>query len=193
MSKDIINLTHIGIFDNVISPEKCQDIIEQYQLNAHRHEPGKVAAGTWEGKITTDWNIISDLDQNVDTLIFETFSSCFKKYIEKFDIEPLWLPDSICDSGYKVMKYDKGKGIFDTHTDNDFQDSTERRFLTALLYLNTIKEGGETKFQSQGVIVKPKAGRVVMFPSFFTHPHTGNMPLSKDKYVINTFFMRDKR
>jgi len=193
MSTDIINLTHIGIFDNVISPEKCQDIIEQYKLNTHHHHAGKSADGTRNGKITTDWNIRFDLYKDIDTLIFETISSCFKKYIEKFKIKPHWLPDSICDSGYKVMKYDKGKGIFNTHIDNSFLDNTEHRFLTALLYLNTIEEGGETEFQSQGVIVKPKAGRVVMFPPFFTHPHTGNIPLSKDKYVISTFFMKNKR
>jgi len=190
MEKENTNLTHIGIFDDVIPPEKCQEIIEQFKLNKDRHYSGQTSGGDWDGKITTDWNIDPNLDKDTDTLIYETFSNCFKKYIEKFNISHASLPYTICDSGYKVMEYIKGTGKFDEHIDNSFHKSTRHRFLTALLYLNTIEEGGETEFPSQGITVKTKVGRVVMFPPFFTHPHKGHIPLSENKYVINGFFMR---
>tara|TARA_Y100000389_G_scaffold40255_1_gene34809 strand:- start:3954 stop:4532 length:579 start_codon:yes stop_codon:yes gene_type:complete len=192
MEKENTNLTHIGIFDDVIPSEKCQEIIEQFKLNKNRHRKGNVNGGHyWEGKITTDWNICSNLDKDIDTFIYKTFSNCFKNYIEKFKISHSSLPNTICDSGYKVMKYIKGTGKFDIHIDNSFK-ATPNRFLTALLYLNTVEEGGETEFPSQGITIKAKVGRVVMFPPFFTHPHKGNTPLSGNKYVINSFFMGSK-
>jgi len=34
-----------------------------------------------------------------------------------------------------------------------------------------------------------RAGRIVLFPSNFTHPHQGKTPLSDDKWIVNTFFV----
>ena len=51
------------------------------------------------------------------------------------------------------------------------------------MFLNTIDEGGETEFLEQGLRFKPKAGDVLIWPAYFTHPHRGNPPLSNDKYL----------
>ena len=69
------NLTHIGIFDDVIPPKKCQEIIEQFKLNKDRHYQGITTDGKWYGKVSTDWNIDPDLDKDIDTLIYEKFST----------------------------------------------------------------------------------------------------------------------
>ncbi|MGD2137773.1 MAG: 2OG-Fe(II) oxygenase, partial [Gammaproteobacteria bacterium] len=55
----------------------------------------------------------------------------------------------------------------------------------ALLYLNSVAEGGETLFFHQNVAVKPEAGKLVIFPAGFTHVHKGQRPISNDKYIIN--------
>jgi hypothetical protein len=35
--------------------------------------------------------------------------------------------------------------------------------------------------------VQPKAGRLLMFPPLWTHPHIGMMPISNAKYIIGGY------
>ena len=49
--------------------------------------------------------------------------------------------------------------------------------------MNDVEEGGETEFLYQSFRVKPKAGTLILFPSFFTHTHRGNPPLKGVKYL----------
>ena len=55
------------------------------------------------------------------------------------------------------------------------------------LYLNTVKDGGETEFLYQGIRFSPEAGTLLLFPSSWTHVHRGNPPLTENKYMINTW------
>ena len=50
------------------------------------------------------------------------------------------------------------------------------------VYFNDVEEGGETEFLYQKQKIKPKAGRVIIFPGSFTHLHRGNPPYSA-KYI----------
>ena len=46
------------------------------------------------------------------------------------------------------------------------------RQLVAMWYLNNVAgPGGETEFDLQQVSVKPKEGKLVLFPPFWTHIH----------------------
>ncbi len=51
-----------------------------------------------------------------------------------------------------------------------------------MVYLNDVDSGGETEFLYQQLKIKPKRGRVVIWPGSFTHLHIGNHPMS-DKYI----------
>ena len=62
-----------------------------------------------------------------------------------------------------------------------------RRVLAILIYFNSIQQGGETIFLQQGKKVVPKCGRVVMFPTAFTHVHAGLPPLKGIKYNAVNF------
>lgn len=70
------------------------------------------------------------------------------------------------------------------------EDSTwnsQMRVLTWMVYLNDVDEGGETEYLYQQLKVKPKRGRVVIWPGSFTHIHRGNPPMS-DKYIATGWF-----
>ena len=61
------------------------------------------------------------------------------------------------------------------------------RHLTTMVYLNDVLDGGETEFLYQSRRVKPRAGRVVIFPVQWTHLHRGNPPLSGEKYIMTSW------
>ena len=59
------------------------------------------------------------------------------------------------------------------------------RMLVGMVYLNDVKDGGETEFYYQKLKIKPKRGTLVIWPAYFTHLHRGNKPISNSKYIIN--------
>lgn len=63
------------------------------------------------------------------------------------------------------------------------------RMLLFMFYLNDVEEGGETEFHYQDIKVKPKAGRMVIAPAYFTHTHRGNVPVSNNKYILTSWVL----
>lgn len=57
-----------------------------------------------------------------------------------------------------------------------------RRHFTVLLYLHDC-EGGELYFPKQKEIVKPEPGKLLIFPAYWTHPHTVLPCLDQDRYA----------
>jgi hypothetical protein len=88
------------------------------------------------------------------------------------------------NTGFMIQKYNKQKGKYVYHDDFDVDwKKKSLRHFTYLWYLNTVDEGGETEFWGTHKI-KPEAGKLILFPSSWTFPHRGKMPLSHDKYII---------
>ena len=56
-----------------------------------------------------------------------------------------------------------------------------------MVYLNDVEEDGETEFLYQELKLKPKKGRVVIWPGSFTHLHRGNPPRST-KYIATGWY-----
>ena len=50
------------------------------------------------------------------------------------------------------------------------------------IFFNDLEDSGETEFLYQKKKIKPKAGRVLIFPGSFTHLHRGNPPYEA-KYI----------
>lgn len=63
------------------------------------------------------------------------------------------------------------------------------RVLLFMFYLNDVEDGGETEFYYQDKAVKPKAGRMVIAPAYFTHTHRGQIPRSNDKYILTSWLL----
>jgi hypothetical protein len=70
--------------------------------------------------------------------------------------------------------------------------SAGNRVAVYMLYLNTVKEGGETEFLYQGMKTKPVAGKLVFFPATWQHPHRGNPIYDGYKYIITGWFTYDE-
>jgi hypothetical protein len=87
-------------------------------------------------------------------------------------------------TGLIVQKSEVGQ-YYNWHT--DFM-AGEDRLLTCILYLNDVEDdaGGTTEFAS-GRIVKPRKGKVLIFPSTITYVHRGNKVEKDSKYIITTF------
>lgn len=85
----------------------------------------------------------------------------------------------------QVLRYTKGSGFCQMHSD---YGPGNGRLFSAVLYLNTIDEGGEIYFNHFNLKIKPTTGSLVIFPSNFIYSHEAQIPVSDDKFAITAFF-----
>ena len=106
---------------------------------------------------------------------------CYKSYCDEFDTLNSVGQHTIFS--YKVQKTLPGGGYHIWHCEQECIERS-RRLGTYTLFLNDVVEGGETEFLYQNERVAPKEGRLVIFPSSYTHTHRGNPPLRGVKYIM---------
>lgn len=117
------------------------------------------------------------------TFISNFWNVAYKNYVSKFSIIEAAREHSI--RSLKIQKTVPGQAYHGWHWETMSRDvGVYDRLLTFILYLNDIDDGGETEFLYYPTRVKPKTGRLILFPGSFTHTHRGNQPLSGEKYIV---------
>ena len=91
---------------------------------------------------------------------------------------------------FQMQKYKKNVGKFNYHIDENINTiEKENRIIVYLWYLNTVDIGGETEVNNS--IIKPVAGKLLLFPATWTYPHCGCKPISDDKYIITGWIVHN--
>jgi prolyl 4-hydroxylase len=131
--------------------------------------------------------------------VYDTQLTSLQKYMNdasKFYIElyksrvpdtDFW-PKSYGFEEFRLKKYEpNGVDHFADHIDAT-NLTTSKRFLVFFWYLNDVETGGETEFlNTLDLKVKPKQGRLLMFPPLWTFPHRGCKPISGPKYILGSY------
>lgn len=87
--------------------------------------------------------------------------------------------------GCCVIRYEPGAAYWTAHSDYSPASPTMSvRHLGFIMYLNTVDNGGETEFVNQGIKVKPVAGRMIIFPSGWTHAHRSHPAPDEDRLIM---------
>jgi hypothetical protein len=181
----------IYINKNSLSNELCNDIINLFEQEEYKFH-GHIASGINKNvKDTTDLEISSGGPHwdKINTVINKELIYNVKKYINNQDnafdhTYKILSTDYLTTETTQIQKYDKNKGKYVYH--DDFAcNFPEKKFrvLTFIWYLNDVTEGGETEIKDI-MRIKPEAGKLLLFPSTWTYPHRGNVPISNDKYIV---------
>tara|TARA_R100000234_G_scaffold18421_1_gene10252 strand:+ start:105 stop:731 length:627 start_codon:yes stop_codon:yes gene_type:complete len=184
----------IGIFDNVITPQECDNIISLYEeserlnLTIARRDTGYTHHSVDNNLVVVNKPnlqksiLFSQQQEYVQKFVEATFR-CYMEYAKKYGILETVAKHRFYDD-IKIQKTKPSEGYHIWHCENGSR-VVGARLLLIMLYLNDVTEGGETEFLYQSLRVQPKKGTLVICPSGFTHTHRGNPPLSGDKYMIN--------
>lgn len=188
-----INDVFIYIENNNIEKSKCDEIIERFE-NDNRKLPGIVADGLAPDYKNTQDLLLFGLDEwkDIDDLLFTKLHDAINKYLRteitsnSNDVISMNLFGfgEVVDLGYNIQKYNVNEGFYHWHSDfiNNKHKINLIRLLSFIWYLNDVTDGGETEFLKGKI--KPRAGKLIIFPSSWNYYHKGNMPLSNDKYII---------
>lgn len=172
-----------------LGPAECGAIIERFDRDGRKTQ-GKVyregAVLAEEAAIKNSWDleIVDDGDwRDVFRAIHPRIQACIGHYLSR---SPILQSFDLQATGYKIQMYPRGQGFFRWHADSTGR-GVQSRQVAMILYLNDVAEGGETEFFHQGIKVAPRAGQLLLFPAGWTYMHRGEVPVSHDKYIVQTF------
>jgi len=192
----------IGCYDNVISKDSCQKIIQHFEkvkaseLTYTRQNVGNNLRINKDNESYYLSNTSSFVNESVDDIISSTdlwifdtlkdgINNCYQHYVDEYGILESMSKHSISGC-VKIQKTKPSQGYHVWHCEHDGKRNGDR-LLLVILYLNCVEDGGETEFLYQRMRIKPIPGRLILCPSGFTHTHRGNPPLTGDKYILSTW------
>jgi len=163
----------IGIYDNVVPEDFCKKMMSIAD-NSHHVRP-RQTFGIQDAQLVLD----SFHSESVGALYTNALEPCLRNYIGTFPYLSSF--NYVSSAALLQVTQPRGGGYHMFHAEN-IDWNVNDRVLAWMIYLNDV-EAGETEFLYQGIRVKPKTGRVVLWPASFTHLHRGNPP-STTKYII---------
>jgi hypothetical protein len=196
MSERTVNINNfIGIYDGYITEEECNNAIKLYEnedkfnktLNRIGGENASILSKQDQQYFAASHNI-TVWWETLKTMILN-YDQAWKHYIKntgaseafgqnEFYYTTLKIQKTLPTEGYHVWHVEHGKGF----------DNEARAFVFSV-YLNDVEEGGETEFLHFSKRVKPKKGRIVIWPASFPYIHRGNSPLSGEKYLLTSWML----
>jgi len=186
-----------GMWDPEIGARLIEECVRYYDT---LFEPGPTMAGLDSRvKSSMDFNFGRNAYSNTgidpaflshtESVLTDCLWSAVAKYIETYRELMYW--PGISDSGFRLQHSPKNRGYYRPHCDampwDAVEDSVSNRIAAVIMYLNDVETGGGTHFPEHDHIVRARAGRIAIFPTYWTHPHAGMVPLDGDKWIISTF------
>ncbi len=196
MNEKTVNITNfIGVYDNYITEQDCDKAIKIFEdqnkfdntINRIAFEKASILKKQDQqffavpGNMNIWWEELKSMIFNFDIAWnhYQKNVGALEGYgQDTFHYTQLKIQKTLPTEGYHVWHIEHGKGF-----------EVEPRAFAYSIYLNDVKEGGETEFLHFSKRVKPKKGRIVIWPAAFPYLHRGNPPLSDEKYILTSWMM----
>ncbi|MCG6936773.1 MAG: 2OG-Fe(II) oxygenase [Gammaproteobacteria bacterium] len=164
----------------------CQEMIRRFEADTENQYPGRISQSFVEDtsmKRSTD--LVTSGKENWKDLDHELFRSLSQALVEFRETYPFF-KGPFKDNGYAIQRTNAGE-YYHWHIDGGSHEFADRQ-LVAVWYLNDVDgPGGETEFSYQQARVKPEAGKLCLFPPFWTHEHRGVTLEKGVKYIATTW------
>ncbi len=164
----------------------CAEMIERFERHADEQYPGRIGQTLdYDASIKRSTDLVISGKphwQDLDRELFRSLSRALGEFKRRFD----YFAGPFKDNGYAIQRTDPGE-FYHWHIDGGSHEFADRQ-LVAIWYLNTLdNQGGETEFEYQDISVTPEAGKLLLFPPFWTHRHRGAELTSGRKYIATTW------
>jgi hypothetical protein len=189
------------IYENnfALCPELCEEIITLFESSPDKCEGTTMGGIQKNVKDTTDLKISKcklwkDIYECLENELMHNIQNYMSSINEKYAYDTNKIIDCKFDiTPFMIQRYIQNEGKYIYHNDFTIDYSKKKyRVLTYLFYLNDVLEGGETEFFGGEVNIIPMCGKLILFPSSWTFPHCGKMPISSNKYIITGWIYTDR-
>ena len=184
--KEIKANTFIYEKHNALPADLCREMINRFEAHQDEQYQGRIGQTVDKNrgiKKTTDL-VVSGKEhwKDIDRALFQSLGRAILEFRETFP----YFKGPFKDMGYGIQRYHPGE-YYHWHIDGGSHDFAMRQ-LVALWYLNDVPSpGGETEFLYQDVKVTPEAGKLILFPPFWTHEHRAATVKEGIKYIATTW------
>lgn len=189
MKKNIVS-KDIALFENFITPEECQSVINVINAQAESNKLSWTPISFYESYSSI---LPQDNDPELEQFsLSPTFFSDLKnRIIEAVASIHEISPSSVFEIGYHTQKWEPG-AYARPHSDNTHLDGSESPFersrYAAFLYLNDDFEGGVLRFTKQDLSIKPKVGLLAAFAGGFENIHEVTLITKGIRYTLGSFW-----
>ena len=194
MKEKTVNLdNHIGVYDNYITREECNRAIELFEAQSKFNNTINRMASEKTSIIRKQDAQYFATPQNIDVWWKElqsmivNFDLAWVHYMDNTGAKDGYGVDQFYYTNLKIQKTLPTEGYHVWHVEHGQDHSSSIRAFVFSIYLNDVEEGGETEFLHFSKRVKPKAGRVVIWPAGHPYLHRGNPPLKGEKYILTSW------
>ena len=196
MSEKTVNINNfIGTYDGYVMKEECNKAINIYEdQHKFNNTLNRIASEKSPITVKQDQQYFATRD-NIDVWweavkpMMLNFDLALQHYIQNTGILESYGIDKFCYTSLKIQKTLPTEGYHRWHVEHNVGFENEPRALVFSIYLNDVEDGGETEFLHFSKRVKPKTGRIVIWPAGFPYVHRGNPPLSGEKYLLTSWMM----
>ena len=173
---------------NALTQEFCEDVIERFEHNKEDQYPGRIGQmADHDNSIKRSTDLVVSGKphwQDVDRALFKSLGVAIREFRNQYP----YFKGPFKDMGYGLQRTNPGE-FYHWHIDGGSHDFSYRQ-LVAIWYLNNVEgPGGETEFLYQDVKIKPEQGKLLLFPPFWTHEHSGIQLDSGIKYIATTWIV----
>jgi len=169
-------------------------IIDWFEEHSELHLPGKVFTGQKERKVlpatkkSTDLSMTLNQAYEVEPIreAMEFLWQCVNDYLEDFPI--LKGAQFSMLEKINIQRYLPPDGGYKSWHTERLSSSQSSRMLTWMIYLNTVKDEGGTEFKYLNKKTQAEEGKVLIWPSDFTHEHRGVASPTERKYILTGWY-----
>lgn len=112
----------------------------------------------------------------------EKLHECYLDYLIQYPLLKAMIKD-IHIGQFNLQKYNKDGHFAGIHSERTSLTTLHRLFAW-MTYLNDVEDGGNTNFAHYKIDIKPEKGKTLIWPSEWTHAHSGGIVKSGTKYII---------
>ncbi len=179
---------YVRWYDGVLTPAFCEQMIASFRRASTHHV--KRERGWRAGLEASAWTEL-DITPLADPALKGFFYHQIDEYLARYNAEvrlDIPVPATSLLAPLRIKRYlPEAREEFQMHFDSIGE--VANRYLVYLWYLNDVAEGGETEFSGLGIKVRPRAGRLLMFPPYWMFQHAGRPPVSGEKYILSTYML----
>ena len=185
----------IGVYDNYILPEECDRAIKLFEdQNKFNNTMDRMSSENSPITQKQDKQFFaspSNLNiwwEDLKTMIIN-YDMSWSHYMQNTGANTAYDMNKFFYTDLKIQKTLPTEGYHVWHVEHGKSYEDVARAFVFSIYLNDVEEGGETEFLHFSKRIKPKKGRIVIWPASFPYLHRGNPPLSGEKYILTSWMM----
>ena len=183
--------------ENALSSSTCRSLIELFEVDKKRQNPGVVRRGQ-EVNSFKDHKASTDICFTPDDINNKLWGKSLQKVINVVEnarhnwraqyymgldhVDPFEI-----NFTFNMQRFLPGEGYHKFHSERASFETRDRVGVW-MIYLNDVTDRGWTEFFYQQHFEIPKIGKIVCWPCDWTHTHRGIASPTETKYILTGWF-----